>query len=241
MQQLKILLAASFFETKIYFRNKEAFFFGLVFPAFLFILFGNIWGGSRGGEHYVIYLFSGIICMTIASDALFGIGPVIRIYREYGVINFLKNLPHNIIIHFLGLFVSRIIAMVIALIVIVLAQYFIFNILITAEQILYILTGMILGTIIFGFMGLTISFFSKASSSRGFLNFVFFVMLFISGAFYPLEFLPDILQKVSYVFPLTHLILMVRGELFYLYILIGWSILFLLTFYFTFNKVQLKR
>lgn len=57
MKDIKVLYKGTILETKFFLRNKEAFFFGLIFPLFLFILFGNLWES----EETLKFLFTGII------------------------------------------------------------------------------------------------------------------------------------------------------------------------------------
>ncbi len=238
---LKLVALASFYETRFYLRHKEAFFFSLIFPTFLFILFGNIWGSGINGSAYITFLLSGILGMTIASDALFGIGPIVKIYNENGITKLLKSLPFNVMIHFFGVFASRIIAAILAIAVICMCTILVFDVTPSIENITTFIVGAIAGTFLFGFLGLTISFVFHLDMGKGILNFIYFPMLFLSGAFYPTDALPNVLYFFSYFLPLTHLIDFLRGEWNYIYIILGWIMVFMLVFYLVFNKRDVKR
>ena len=66
------------------------------------------------------------------------------------------------------------------------------------------------------FLGLGLIFASKMKDMQGFsivMNFVIFPLLFLSGAFYPLENFPFWLRYVSYLDPLTYGVDGLRGVL----------------------------
>jgi ABC-2 type transport system permease protein len=66
------------------------------------------------------------------------------------------------------------------------------------------------------FLGLGLIFASKMKDMQGFsmvMNFVIFPLLFLSGAFYPLENFPSWLRYISYLDPLTYGVDGLRGVL----------------------------
>ena len=87
MKNITILCKSIKYQLLIYLRIKQAVFFSIAFPVFLFVIFGNIWGVNEG---YIPFLLSGIIGMTIASDGLFAVGPVIREYYTNGLIKYFR-------------------------------------------------------------------------------------------------------------------------------------------------------
>ncbi len=55
-------------------------------------------------------------------------------------------------------------------------------------------------------MGMVVTRFVKESDSAdAAANFITFPMMFLSGSFFPLEFMPDFLQTIATVLPLTYL------------------------------------
>lgn len=238
IQKLKIIVASSYLDTLSSFRIKEALFFGIAFPLLLFILFGYIWGANTG---YIPFIMSGMVAMTITSDTLYGIGPIIGIYKKNNLLKFLKNLPVNIVYHFFGLFISKIILMIIVLLALFICGILLFDYFPAPHDIFLYLAGICIGIILFGFMGLVLSFLTKDQTGRGLINFIYFIMLFISGTFYSTEAFSPALKIMSNFFPLTHLLLFIRGDLFYLGILIVWIIFFLVLFMIVVKKTALKR
>ncbi len=226
-------------ETILTFRIKEGIFFGIIMPVFLFVLFGYIWGGANPG--YVHFLLSGIIGMSILSDGMYGIGPVMKIYQERHILKYIRNLPINILVYFIGFFFSKIIIMCLVIFLISVSSILFFNLYPTGNEIFLFFIGAILGTLLFGFLSLIISFTTKADASRGLNSFLFFVMMFICGTFFPIDNFPGFLKLISKILPLTHLLNFMRGDLFYLNIVILWILVFASTFYLVFTKSSIKR
>ena len=81
---IKILGQSTYYQFLMFLRIKQAVFFSLVFPVFLFFIFGNLWGTAD--KDYISLLLSGIIGMTVASDGLFAVGPVVKEYYSSGLI-----------------------------------------------------------------------------------------------------------------------------------------------------------
>ncbi len=240
VRKIRSVILFTYIETVSHIRVKEAFFFGFVFPVFIFILFGNIWGGKEQYD-YAKFLLSGVIAMTITSDSIFGIGPVIRVYRTNNILKFLRNLPISIIYHFLGFFLSRILIMFFSIFLLCICSIIFFKTNILLSDVILYLTGIILGIILFAFLSLNVSFFSKSEMGRGILSFTFFIMLFLSGAFYPVNMLPEAIRPLSQALPLTHLTNFLRGDYFYLWIILGWIIGLGGLFYYLFHKLSLTR
>jgi ABC-type multidrug transport system permease subunit len=66
-------------------------------------------------------------------------------------------------------------------------------------------------------------------------------MLFLSGAFYPVNMLPEAIRPLSQALPLTHLTNFLRGDYFYLWVILGWIIGLGGLFYYLFHKLSLTR
>lgn len=239
MNTARILWQALYINLVSYVRVKEALFFSMVFPVFLFTLFGFIWGNNYPG--YIANIYLGIIAMTVASDTLFGVGPVIRIYIATGTLKALKILPFNIVLHFIGLAASRLAAILISVLLITICAKVFFDYSPSLQTMLLVFVGLIAGALLFSFMGLLFAFSLKPESGRGAISMVYFLMLFVSGIFYPVSVMPDFLQKIAYVLPLTHLVAFLRGETHYIIYLLLWTAVFMVAFVYRYKKHTIKR
>jgi ABC-2 type transport system permease protein len=236
---LKLLFHSIYYHLINYLRIKQAVFFSLAFPVFLFLVFGSIWGIQS--EEYVALLFSGVLGMTIASDGLFAIGPVVREYYASGLIKYLRKLPMNILSYFIGLIISRILSLLVVLGLLSLEAHFVFGYSISAVELLPLIEGIVVGLFLFSFLGLAISFSGiKHGSERGLINFIFFGILFTSNAFYPVEMFNGIVAAIGNALPLNPVLRLLRGEGADVLILL-WLMVPAVVFYFLFRKVKFAR
>ena len=234
---IKILGQSTYYQFLMFLRIKQAVFFSLVFPVFLFFIFGNLWGTAD--KDYISLLLSGIIGMTVASDGLFAVGPVVKEYYSSGLIKYLRKLPFNILWHFTGLILSRIISLLFILALLCLTAKLAFDYSVTLSQLLDFVSGIFIGLFLFSFMGLVITFSGiKHNSSTGLINLIYFIMLFTSKTFYQIE--NDMINLVGNILPLNSILSILRGEGFHTSI-IAWLLFTIALFYYLFNKVKFGR
>ncbi len=236
---IKILLQSIYYQLLIFLRIKQAVFFTIAFPIFLFVIFGSIWGAQNDG--YVSFLLSGIIGMTIASDGLFAIGPVIKDYYSNGLIKYLRKLPFNILLHFTGLIISRIISLLFIVFLLCITAYFMFGYTISFTEIINFITGVFVGLFVFSFLGLVITFSGiKQGADKGIINFIYFIILFTSNAFYPVGEFNKLIGFVGNSLPLNPILSILRGNG-TSYFLIVWILAPMILFVFLFNNVKFNR
>ncbi len=236
---MKVLSQSIYYQFLIFLRIKQAVFFIVAFPIFLFVIFGSIWGA--GNEGYVSFLLSGVIGMTIASDGLFAIGPVIRDYYANGLIKYLRKLPFNILLHFMGLVISRVISLVFIVLLLCLTAYMMFGYLVTPVELLYYIIGVFIGLLVFSFIGLVFSFSGiRQGADKGAINFIYFIILFTSNAFYPVGEFNKLIGYVGNILPLNHVLSILRGEG-VSYILAIWIFVPMVLFVFLFKNVKFSR
>ncbi len=234
---IKIIGQSTYYQCLMFLRIKQAVFFSLVFPVFLFFVFGNLWGTEDKG--YISLLLSGIIGMTIASDGLFAVGPVVKEYYASGLIKYLRKLPFNVLWHFTGLILSRIITLLFITALLCVTAKLAFDYSTTLSQILHFISGIFIGLFLFSFMGLVITFSGiKHNSSTGLINLIYFVILFTSKALYHIE--NDTINLVGNTLPLNAILNVLRGEGFHASI-IAWLLSMMALFYYLFNKVRFGR
>ena len=234
---IKILGQSTYYQFLMFLRIKQAVFFSLVFPVFLFFIFGNLWGTAD--KDYISLLLSGIIGMTVASDGLFAVGPVVKEYYSSGLIKYLRKLPFNILWHFTGLILSRIISLLFILALLCLTAKLAFDYSVTLSQLLDFVSGIFIGLFLFSFTGLVITFSGiKHNSSTGLINLIYFIMLFTSKTFYQIE--NDMINLVGNILPLNSILSILRGEGLHTSI-IAWLLFTIALFYYLFNKVKFGR
>lgn len=237
---IKILSQSIYYQILIFLRIKQAVFFTIAFPVFLFAVFGSIWGAQH--EDYVSFLLSGIIGMTVASDGLFAIGPVIKEYYSNGLIKYLRKLPFNILLHFVGLIISRIITLLFIVCLLCVTAYLMFGYAVTFSVCINFIVGVFAGLFVFSFLGLVITFSGiKQGADKGIINFIYFVILFTSDAFYPVSEFNKFIGYVGNALPLNNILLILRGSAPNYLVLAIWLFLPMLLFVFLFKNVKFNR
>jgi len=72
---------------------------------------------------------------------------------------------------------------------------------------LYIVPLIVLGPILFVYLGMLVGTVTKTQESAGVVgNIITFPMIFLSGTFFPLSIMPQYLQSLAHVFPLFYVI-----------------------------------
>lgn len=236
---IRILIQSIYYQFLMFFRIKQAVFFTMFFPIFLFIVFGSTWGTDF--DDYIPFLLSGIIGMTIASDGLFAVGPVVKQYYSSGLIKYLRKLPFNILIHFSGLIISRFAVVLLTISLLCLTSYLLFGHVVSLVDYLDYLKGVFVGLFVFSFLGLAVTFSGiRNKADNGIVNIVYFVILFTSNAFYPVDEYNNIIGTIGHILPLNHILTILRGEGTHL-ILLVWIVFPILLFMFLFKNIKFNR
>lgn len=236
---IKIIVQSIYYQLLMFLRIKQAVFFTIVFPIFLFIIFGSIWG--TGNKDYIPFLLSGLIGMVITSDGLFAIGFVIKEYYMLGLIKYLRKLPFNIIFYISSLIISRVISLTFVVFMLCLVAKFIFGYSVNIFEIVNFFCGLFIGLFIFSFIGLVIAFSGiKQTVNVGIINFIFFIFLFTSNTYFPVSKYNYTIGLIGDILPLNPVLAIMRAEGFKLTILF-WLIIPVIIFYYLFKNIKFNR
>lgn len=150
------------------------------------------------------FLVPGILAMSVLFLGLFGSLTMVerrekKILKRFGA----TPLPRSTMI-FSQIFYRMILALLQTLIIIAIA-YFVFNVHMVGNWLL-LLALVLLGTLTF----ISIGYFavSRARTTEGampIIQLIQFPMLFLSGIFFPIDFMPDFMRPVVEAIPLTYL------------------------------------
>lgn len=153
--------------------------------------------------NYTDFLLTGMIALAISQSGMFGMIGFVDMRRK-GLIKRLRMTPAKMSIFGLSDMVMRVLFSVIQIILLSLIGVFIFgaNLYINFLSLLIIF---IIGALSFTALGYFFSSFSKTNEAyMGVANIVSFLMMFLSGVFFPIESMPQWLQPVSSILPLTY-------------------------------------
>ena len=212
---MKSLLKMTWMETKLFLREPVGAFFTLAFPLMMLFLFGSIYGNKPqemfGGYGTIDISVPAYTAMIIATTGLLGLTITMSAYRENGILRRLRTTP-----------IGPLVVLAAQVIVLFLMTTFGMILLIIAGKLVYHMRfeGNVL-SVLAGFMLCSLSFFALGFVLAGLMptartaQVVWMVslyhMLFLSGAGFPRELLPETIKKVSAFLPLTYVVNLLRG------------------------------
>lgn len=152
---------------------------------------------------YTDFLLTGMIALAIAQGGLFGMVDLVEMRRK-GLIKRLRMTPAHMGIFGLSDMVMRLLFSIVQIILLSLIGVFIFgaNLYINFPSLILVF---LVGALSFNALGYLISSFSNTTEAyMGVANIVSFLMMFVSGVFFPIETMPEWLQPISNILPLTY-------------------------------------
>ena len=152
---------------------------------------------------YTDFLLTGMIALAIAQGGLFGMVDLVEMRRK-GLIKRLRMTPAKMGIFGLSDMAMRLLFSVVQIILLSLIGVFVFgaNLYINFPSLILVF---LIGALSFNALGYFISSFSNTTEAyMGVANIVSFLMMFLSGVFFPIETMPEWLQPVSNILPLTY-------------------------------------
>ncbi|UCD92174.1 MAG: ABC transporter permease [Methanobacteriota archaeon] len=167
-----------------------------------------------GGFKYIDFFLPGMIAFTVMTNALFAQSSSSAEYRTRGYFKLLGTTPLAKWEWLLAKFLWYLIILLasVALMFVVSILVFGVRVTITPTAIILVFSGILL----FVSMGMLIGMVSKdPESAAAIANAIGFPMMFLSGTFFPLEMMPDFLQGVARVLPLTYMSEGMRSTMIY--------------------------
>ena len=153
---------------------------------------------------FIDFFMPGVVALSIMSTGMFGAIGTNTKYRQNKVLRKLATTPLSKLEWILGMILFQMIIALISAGLIVAIGITIFNIQVRPD--FFALAIIISGALVFPGIGMVVARFVKdeeAADAAG--NAITFPMMFLSGTFFPLEIMPDILQNIARVLPLTYM------------------------------------
>lgn len=228
------------FHFLLFSKARQAVFFTVFFPVFIFILFSSIWGIKS--IEYVKFIMAGVIAMNIASEGMFSIGGVIKEYYASGLMKMIKKTPLNITLYITCLILSRVIIICLVSIILSIIAYLVFHVDFFLNDFIYYFIGILLGLFIFSFIGLSLSYTSlKSKGNVGILNIVYYILIFSSNSFYPIGDFNPVLNSIGNLFPMNSVLNILRSENVNFIVLIIWFLVPFISFQILIKKIKNNR
>lgn len=187
--------------TKLYFRERQAMFWGFVFPFLLLFLFCSIFGGTPERSSSLV---AGLICINVMAGALFGTGVITVGAREQGILRRYKLAPVAPWKIVTGMVVSRYVSITLATVLMLLVARLVYHIKLPANIPAAVLVYST-GAVMFSAMAFVIASLARSTAeANGAAQVLFMPMMFLSGATFPYELMPAWLHKVAHTMPSTY-------------------------------------
>jgi len=209
------LLAVTKVEIKLFFRNFYSVFFGFVFPVGMLLLFGSIYGNEpsefMNGYGSMDYSVPAYSCMVLAVTGLMSLPLTIADYRDRKILKRLMASP----VHPSQLLMSQLIVNLLMTMVGIFLLIFLGVVLYNVKfmgSLLPMLLAFLLTTLSIFSIGLLIAGLMPNGKAVNLVSYlIYFPMLFLSGATFPMQMLPDSVQTVAKFLPLTYGVRLMQG------------------------------
>jgi len=202
-------------EGKLFLREPVGAFFTLFFPLMMLFLFGSIYGNEPSpyfdGRGTVDISIPAYTAMIIATSGLMSITITMAAYREKGVLRRLRTTPVSPV-SILAAQVIVVFAMtLLGMLLLIIAGKVVYQVKFSGN-VLSVLGGFVLSSLSFMALGFLLAGVLPNARTAQIVGMVcLYPMLFLSGAGFPRELLPDTILKVSKFLPLTYVVNLLRG------------------------------
>lgn len=212
---MKSLLKMTWMETKLFLREPVGFFFTLIFPLMMLFLFGLIYGNAPSkylnGQGTVDISVPAYTAMIIATTSLLGLTITITTYRENGVLRRMRTTPISPFIVLVAQVIVLFMMTVLGMLMLIIAGKLVYN-LHFEGNVISVLMGFVLSILSFFSLGLILAGLMPTARSATVVGMVIlYPMLFLSGAGFPRELLPETIKQIANFLPLTYVVTLLRG------------------------------
>jgi ABC-2 type transport system permease protein len=212
---MKSLIKMTWMEFKLFMREPVGAFFTLIFPLMMLFLFGSIYGNEPSpyfdGRGTIDISIPAYTAMIIATGGLMSITITMAAYRERGVLRRLRTTPVSPVSILAAQVIVVFTMTLFGMILLILAGKLVYQVRFEGNA-LSVLGGFILGSLSFMGLGFLLASVMPNARTAQIVGMVcLYPMLFLSGAGFPRELLPDSLRKVSAFLPLTYVVNLLRG------------------------------
>ena len=201
-------------ELKLFWRNPLSVFFTALLPILMTLVFGYLNQGAKVGDiPYVAFLLPGAIAMQVTGSAFENLSISLTRQRDDGILKRLGGTPlRKWILLGSKMLTASLVIFVQTLLLIAIGVLF-FEVKIVGSPLVFLLV-LLTGIVTFTSMGFALSGLINSSDTQSAAaHAIQWPMLFICGSFFPIDLLPQLLQHVARVLPLTYFVDPLRAVL----------------------------
>jgi ABC-2 type transport system permease protein len=202
-------------EAKLFLREPVGAFFTLVFPLMMLFLFGSIYGNEPtpmfGGRGTIDISVPAYTAMIVATTGLMSLTITMAASRENGVLRRLRTTPVSPLVVLAAQVIVLFLMTTLGMLLLVVAGKLVYRIRFEGNA-LSVLAGFTLSSLSFFAIGFVLAGLMPTARTAQVVGMVIlYPMLFLSGAGFPTELLPEAIRKVSAFLPLTYVVNLLRG------------------------------
>jgi len=154
---------------------------------------------------YIDFLVPGIVAMMIMSNNLNGVAGQISAWRERGILRRLQSTPLHASTFIAAQITARLLLNGFQAFIVILIGSLFFGTQVNGSWFLVVLF-IILGTLTFMSIGFIIAGLAKTPESASpIAGLISFPLLFLGGVFFPIQNMPEMLQPIVKIIPISHL------------------------------------
>jgi ABC-2 type transport system permease protein len=212
---MKSLIKMTWMETKLFLREPVGAFFTLAFPLMMLFLFGSIYGNEPsplfGGKGTIDISVPAYTAMIVATTGLMGLTITMAAYRENGVLRRLRTTPISPLVVLVAQVIVLFLMTSVGMLLLVIAGKLVYHMRFEGN-VLNLLAGFTLSSLSFFSIGFVLAGLMPTARTAQVVGMVIlYPMLFLSGAGFPRELLPEAIKKISTFLPLTYVVNLLRG------------------------------
>jgi ABC-type multidrug transport system permease subunit len=184
-------------------RNKMFLFFSVIMPFAFFFLYCGIF--AKGVPRVVAYFLGPVLALTVMGS-FWGLSAALVIFREQGILRRFHVTPVTPADMLASSIVANFVLVLPTILVEVVFARLVFHVTHFGNPFSALLL-ISLGTISFGSLGLVVASVTNTMQETQIINQLLWLpLIFLSGATFPLAYLPHIVQKISLFLPATYLV-----------------------------------
>ena len=184
-------------------RNKMFFFFSVVMPLVFFFLYAGIF--AKGDPNRVRFFLGPVLALNVMGS-FWGLSATLVMYREQGILRRFHVAPVSASDMLASSVLANFVLTLPTVTVVLLFARFIFHVR-DLGNLLAALVFVCAGTISFGSLGLVVASITNTMQETQVLNQLLWLpLIFLSGATFPLGYLPNVVQGFSVFLPATYLV-----------------------------------
>lgn len=213
---MKKLYALTVTQAKLFVREPAAFFFTLVFPLLLILIFGFVFGNEPGGPFsgpfgYIDYSTPAITVLIVVTIGLLGIPIQTATARENKILRRFRAAPLAPLTYVGATVIVYFLMAVVGMALLVLVATVLFGLRFDGSWLYVGAAFTLVGAAFFSVGYLIASVASTARIAQVVGQVLFFPMMFLSGAALPLQLMPEGVRSIAELLPMTHAVLLLQN------------------------------